>query len=203
MNHTLDARSRRRPEEAAITPNVACTPRRARRLLGRRRERRDRRGAGRLARRALAGGDGVRRARKGWHVLEFARPHCPFSFAMPAPTEAGASDCVAYNQRRDRVARRAPGGDEGLRLQQRAAADGGARDRVPARGRHGARCVRCRRRSPTCGCCATRRPIGPRRTTAWTRVAAQAHVRALRGAAQARSGARSDGRVRAAARAHA
>ena len=32
-------------------------------------------------------------------MVEFARPHCPFSFSEPAPTEAGASDCVAYNQR--------------------------------------------------------------------------------------------------------
>jgi hypothetical protein len=37
--------------------------------------------------------------RKRWHVLEFARPHCPFSFATPAPTESGAADCATYNQR--------------------------------------------------------------------------------------------------------
>jgi len=88
------------PDEAAITPNVACT----------RGEVADACAVG------VAGGETVailgdshaahwRAAmevvakRKRWRVLEFARPHCPFSFATPAPTEAGASDCVAYNQR--------------------------------------------------------------------------------------------------------
>ena len=42
--------------------------------------------------------DALAKSRR-WHVVEFARPHCPFSFSEPAPTEAGASDCVAYNQR--------------------------------------------------------------------------------------------------------
>jgi hypothetical protein len=37
--------------------------------------------------------------KRKWRVLEIARPHCPFSFATPAPTEAGAGDCVAWNQR--------------------------------------------------------------------------------------------------------
>ena len=45
-----------------------------------------------------AGMDALAKSRR-WRVVEFARPHCPFSFSEPAPTEAGASDCVAYNQR--------------------------------------------------------------------------------------------------------
>ena len=88
------------PEDAAITPNVACAPQ-------------DELGGCSVgvpngetvvilgdshAGHWRAGMDYVAR-RKGWHVLEFARPHCPFSFATPATTEAGASECVAYNQK--------------------------------------------------------------------------------------------------------
>jgi hypothetical protein len=35
--------------------------------------------------------------KEGWRVQEIARPHCPFSFASPAVSEAEASSCVAWN----------------------------------------------------------------------------------------------------------
>lgn len=88
------------PDQAAITPNVACT-------------RADVEGActygaaNPVATVALIGDShaahwraalGVVAKAKRWRVIEFARPHCPFSFSEPAPTESGASDCVAYNQ---------------------------------------------------------------------------------------------------------
>ncbi|MBE2319173.1 hypothetical protein DVA67_024570 [Solirubrobacter sp. CPCC 204708] len=89
------------PDQAAITPNVACVrgdladsctygsaePVATVALLG------DSHAAHwRAALQVLA-------QQRRWRVVEFARPHCPFSFSEPAPTEAGASDCVAFNQR--------------------------------------------------------------------------------------------------------
>ncbi len=94
------------PDEALITPNIACTrgevgdmatscavgvaPEKAKAtvaMLG------DSHAAHwRAAMQVLAD-------KQQWRVLEIARPHCPFSFAAPAPTEAGAGDCVAWNQR--------------------------------------------------------------------------------------------------------
>jgi hypothetical protein len=88
------------PDQAAITPNVACTraafegacmfgaPRHAPNvaLLG------DSHAAHwRAALEVVA-------KQRGWRVIEFARPHCPFSLSDPAPPEAGARDCVAYNR---------------------------------------------------------------------------------------------------------
>jgi len=91
------------PDEALVTPNVACTragvagladacaygaknPVATVALLG------DSHGAHWRA--AL---EVVAKAKR-WRVLEFARPHCPFSFAKPAESQAGSEDCVAYNQ---------------------------------------------------------------------------------------------------------
>jgi hypothetical protein len=99
-NAKLDRSVTPTPEEATITPNVACTPQ----------------GELDACSVGVASGEPVvivgdshaahwRAAmevvakRKRWHVLEFARPHCPFSFSAPAPTESGAADCVAYNQK--------------------------------------------------------------------------------------------------------
>jgi hypothetical protein len=94
------------PDEAAITPNIACT----RGEVG---DMATSCAVGVPAERAVATvaklGDShaahwratmeaVGRKKK-WRVLEIARPHCPFSFASPAPSEAGASDCVAWNHR--------------------------------------------------------------------------------------------------------
>jgi hypothetical protein len=96
-NARLDRTVTPTPEEATITPNVACTPV-------------DGSGCafGSGSETVVLLGDShashwraamqVVARRRGWRVLEFARPHCPFSFAVPAPTEAGASECVAYNQ---------------------------------------------------------------------------------------------------------
>ena len=92
------------PDEAIVTPNVACTraavegaadacsygvkqPVATVALLG-----------DSHAAHWRAGLDVVAKAKR-WRVLEFARPHCPFSFATPAASQAGADDCVAYNQR--------------------------------------------------------------------------------------------------------
>jgi hypothetical protein len=88
------------PEQAAITPNVAC-------------ERDAVAGACTYGARhpvatvALLGDspaahwraalESVAKARR-WRVIEFARPHCPFSFARPAASEAGASECVPFNR---------------------------------------------------------------------------------------------------------
>jgi hypothetical protein len=96
-NARLDRTVTPTPEKATITPNVACTPV-------------DGQGCafGSGAETVVVFGDShashwragmqVVAKRRGWRVLEFARPHCPFSFAVPAPTEAGADECVAYNQ---------------------------------------------------------------------------------------------------------
>ena len=100
VNRSLERKVTPTPEEAAITPNVACTPQ------------------GELDGCSVGVPDGetvvilgdshaahwraameVVAKAKRWHVLEFARPHCPFSFAEPARSEAGASDCGPYNQR--------------------------------------------------------------------------------------------------------
>ena len=94
------------PDEALITPNIACT----RGEVG---DMGTSCAVGVSAEQAVATvamiGDshaGHWRAaleavaeRKRWRVLEIARPHCSFSFSTPAPTEAGAADCVAWNQR--------------------------------------------------------------------------------------------------------
>jgi hypothetical protein len=94
------------PDEAAITPNIACT----RAEVG---DMATSCAVGAPAETALATvamlGDShaahwratmeAVALRKKWRVLEIARPHCPFSFASPAPTEAGAGDCVSWNQR--------------------------------------------------------------------------------------------------------
>ncbi|RKQ91365.1 hypothetical protein C8N24_1187 [Solirubrobacter pauli] len=91
------------PDEAVLTPNVACTrtavagpaeacaygakdPVATVALLG-----------DSHAAHWRAGLEAVAKAKR-WRVLEFARPHCPFSFATPAPSQAGADECVAYNQ---------------------------------------------------------------------------------------------------------
>jgi SGNH domain (fused to AT3 domains) len=96
-NPRLDRSVRPTPEQATITPNVACTPVDGQGCAF---------GAGSETVVVLgdshashwrAGMEVVAR-RRGWRVLEFARPHCPFSFSTPAATEAGASECVAYNQ---------------------------------------------------------------------------------------------------------
>jgi SGNH domain (fused to AT3 domains) len=94
------------PDEAAITPNIACT----RGEVG---DMAASCAVGVPAEQAVATvamlGDShaahwratmeAVALKQKWRVLEIARPHCPFSFASPAPTEAGASDCVAWNQR--------------------------------------------------------------------------------------------------------
>ena len=94
------------PDDAAITPNIACT----RGEVG---DMATSCAVGVPAEKAVATvamlGDSHAAhwratmeavARKEhWRVLEIARPHCPFSFSAPAATEAGASDCVAWNQR--------------------------------------------------------------------------------------------------------
>lgn len=91
------------PDEAAITPNVACQrgavagiadacaygakePVATVALLG------DSHGS-----HWRAGMEVVAKAKR-WRVVEFARPHCPFTFATPAASQAGADECVAYNQ---------------------------------------------------------------------------------------------------------
>ncbi|MDA0183385.1 SGNH hydrolase domain-containing protein [Solirubrobacter phytolaccae] len=91
------------PDEAALTPNVACVrgavagladacaygaqnPVATVALLG-----------DSHAAHWRAGLEVVAKAKR-WRVLEFARPHCPFSYAVPAPSQAGADECVAYNQ---------------------------------------------------------------------------------------------------------
>jgi len=96
-NARLDRTVTPTPEQATITPNVACTPVDGEGCAL---------GAG--AETVVMLGDShashwragmqVVAKRRSWRVLEFARPHCPFSFAVPAPTESGASECVAYNQ---------------------------------------------------------------------------------------------------------
>ncbi len=97
VNHRLDRTVTPTPERALITPNVACTPADGEGCAF---------GSGSEtvvmlgdshASHWRAGMEVVAR-RRGWRVLEFARPHCPFSFAVPAPTEAGADECVAYNR---------------------------------------------------------------------------------------------------------
>jgi len=97
VNHRLDRTVTPTPEEALLTPNVACTPVDGQGCAF---------GTGSEtvvvfgdshASHWRAGMEVVARAKR-WRVLEFARPHCPFSFAVPAPTEAGANECVAYNQ---------------------------------------------------------------------------------------------------------
>jgi hypothetical protein len=91
------------PDQALVTPNVACTrtaiagpaeacaygskqPVATVALLG-----------DSHAAHWRAGLEVVAKAKR-WRVLELARPHCPFSFAKPDPSQAGADDCVAYNQ---------------------------------------------------------------------------------------------------------
>jgi hypothetical protein len=92
------------PDQAEITPNIACMPGQVADnadacaygvaspvatvvLLG------DSHAAHwRAAMQAVA-------VKQRWRVLELARPHCPFSFAAPAATEAGSGDCVGYNRR--------------------------------------------------------------------------------------------------------
>jgi len=100
VNHQLDRRVTPTPEDAAITPNVACTPQGVEDACAV--------GAATGETVAVLGDSHAAHWRaamdyvgkqQGWHVLEFARPHCPFSFAVPASTEAGAADCVPYNQR--------------------------------------------------------------------------------------------------------
>jgi hypothetical protein len=89
------------PDQAAITPNVACQ-------RGDLADSCSYGAANPVATVALVGDSHAAHWRAGlevvakarnWRVVEFARPHCPFSLAEPAPTEAGASDCVAYNRR--------------------------------------------------------------------------------------------------------
>lgn len=91
------------PDDAAITPNVACArgavkgipeacsygaekPVATVALLG-----------DSHAAHWRAGLEVVAKAKR-WRVLEFAKPHCPFSYSTPAPDQAGADQCVFYNQ---------------------------------------------------------------------------------------------------------
>jgi hypothetical protein len=99
VNHKLATSVTPTPADAEITPNVACAPVPGQQgcaygpvggetvvVLG------DSHASHwRAALKVVA-------KRRHWRVIEFARPHCPFSFATPAPTEAGASECVAYNR---------------------------------------------------------------------------------------------------------
>lgn len=89
------------PDQAAITPNVACArgeladscsygskaPVATVALLG-----------DSHAAHWRAGMEVVAKARK-WRVVEFARPHCPFSLAKPAPTEGDPEGCAEFNER--------------------------------------------------------------------------------------------------------
>lgn len=91
------------PDEALVTPNVACT----RATIAGPAEACAYGSSKPVATVALLGDSHAAHWRAGlevvakakrWRVLEFARPHCPFSFAKPAASQAGAEDCVAYNQ---------------------------------------------------------------------------------------------------------
>jgi hypothetical protein len=89
------------PDRAAITPNVACVrgevadscsygarkPEATVALLG-----------DSHAAHWRAAMESVAKTRN-WRVMEFARPHCPFSFSVPASSEAGAKECVPFNER--------------------------------------------------------------------------------------------------------
>lgn len=89
------------PDQAAITPNIACArgeladscsygsnaPVATVALLG-----------DSHAAHWRAGMEVVAKARK-WRVVEFARPHCPFSLAKPADTEGDPKACAAFNER--------------------------------------------------------------------------------------------------------
>ena len=132
-----------------------------------------------------------------WRVLEFARPHCPFSFAAPAPTEAGATDCVAYNQRviawlaaHPEVAKVFVSNNARLPMAER-----GIGYRIDGRRRRAARAAGVG--DATCTCCATRRRTARPRTTASDRALRRKRTpfACVRGAAQARARARPDGRV--------
>jgi hypothetical protein len=89
------------PDQAAITPNVACargeladscsygsaTPVATVALLG-----------DSHAAHWRAGMEVVAKARK-WRVVEFARPHCPFTLARTAASEGDPEACAEFNQR--------------------------------------------------------------------------------------------------------
>ena len=193
------------PEEAAITPNVACTPRRP----GRRRARR-RRASGETV--VLLGdshaahwraGDGGRREAPR---LARARVRPP---ALPVLVRGARADrggrggvrglqpaVIAWLAAHPDVTTVFVSNNARLPMAERG-------HRLPAR-RRLARAARAAGVGhATCSCCATRRPTARRRTTASTaRCGASARRARVRGAAQARARARSDGRVRAAARAH-
>jgi hypothetical protein len=89
------------PDEAAITPNVACArdsadscaygvaPEQARETVVMVGDSHAAHWRGALIEVAK---------RKRWRVIEFARPHCPFSMTPPAATEYGAAECVPYNR---------------------------------------------------------------------------------------------------------
>jgi hypothetical protein len=93
-------RVRPTPDQALITPNVACArgdvadscsygpadPVATVALLG-----------DSHAAHWRAGMEVVARAKR-WRVVEFARPHCPFSEAAPARSEGDAAACAAFNR---------------------------------------------------------------------------------------------------------
>jgi len=92
------------PDEAVITPNLACTREQVSEVLdecayGVR--------AGKASETVVMAGDShaahwraamaVVAKRKNWHVVEVARPHCPLSTAMPDSGEPISSRCIAWN----------------------------------------------------------------------------------------------------------
>jgi hypothetical protein len=92
------------PDEAEITPNLACTREQVSEVLdecayGVR--------AAKASETVVMAGDShaahwraamaVVARRKSWHVVEVARPHCPLSTALPDSGEPISSRCVAWN----------------------------------------------------------------------------------------------------------
>ena len=92
------------PDEAAITPNLACTRAQITDVL-------DQCAYGvpldEASETVVMAGDShaahwraamaVVAERRNWHVLEVARPHCPLSTAMPDSGEPVSSDCLVWN----------------------------------------------------------------------------------------------------------
>ena len=93
------------PDDAEVTPNLACTRAQITEVL-------DQCAYGVPASRAsetvVVAGDShaahwraamaVVAKRRNWHVLEVARPHCPLSTAMPDSGEPVSSDCLVWNR---------------------------------------------------------------------------------------------------------
>jgi SGNH domain-containing protein len=93
------------PDEAAITPNLACVREQVSEVL-------DQCAygvpAGKAAQTVVMAGDShaahwraamaVLAKRKRWHVVEVARPHCPLSTALPDSGEPVSSRCIVWNR---------------------------------------------------------------------------------------------------------